>query len=201
MTIKNPAVPLVLIIATLLTSGCVGDARIHLAAADSMDLIRDAMTDALAEYHADLAALDAQRRDAAVDAFIARLRTDVADDQAADAEAEAFRRAVTRLDTDREVAWQRYAASLDTVALLGEIASDLRRLAADSMSLDDEAKRYFTDLVQKQKDRKLQATVAAATALGAGGLGVTGSLPAGASPWHRFSSGVLANPRPQPERN
>jgi len=46
---------------------------------------------------------------------------------------------------------------MDTVALLGEIAADLRRFAAVSMSLNDEAQRYFTDLVQQYKDRKVQA--------------------------------------------
>lgn len=164
--------------------GCVGDARVHLATADSMDLVRGAMAEALAEYHADLAALDAQRRDMAVAAFVARLRRDAADPQAADADAEAFRQAVTRLDMDREVAWQRYAASLDTVALLGEMASDLRRLAADSMSLNDEAKRYFSDLVQKQKDRKLQAAVSNAN----GGAAADTSSPLG----RRATTGIAA---------
>lgn len=137
--------------------GCASGARVQLATADSMDLIRGAMSEALAEYHADLATLDAQRRDAAVDALLDRLHD--APPEQVDAHADAFRAAMTRLDTDRETAWRRYAASQDTVALLGEIAAELRRFAAESQSFDDETRRYFSDLVQQHKDRKVRETV------------------------------------------
>jgi hypothetical protein len=176
---------IILVVAVLAgCGGCIGDARVHLATADSIDLIRGAMAESLAEYHADLTSLDAQRRDAVVEAFVVRMRADASEAQAADADAEAFRQAVTRIDTDREVAWRRYAASLDTLGVLGEIASDLRRLAAESMSLDDEASGYFTDLTQKQKDRKLQAAVSKVN----GGLASDDSSPRG----RRAATGIAA---------
>lgn len=143
--------PLLIWIASIM--GCGGDARVQLAAADSVDLLRAGIAQSLAEYHADLAALDDQRRQAATDALIDRLRNDETD---ADASADAFRQAMQRLDADREVAWQRYAASMDTVSLMGEIAADLRRVAAESMALNDEAQRYFTDLARQYKERRVQ---------------------------------------------
>lgn len=135
-------------------SGCGGDARVELAAADSMDAIRAGLAQSLTEYHADLAALDEQRRAAATDALIDRLRSSLNDEAGMDAHAESFRQAMARLEADREAAWKRYAVSLDTVTLLGDIAADLRRLAADSMTVNDEAKRYFTDVVQQRRDLK-----------------------------------------------
>ncbi len=129
-----------------------GDARVELAAADSMETLGASMAQTLAEYHADLARVDDERQRAAIQAFIDRVRADVADEAATDGHAEAFQQALASLDADRRTAWDRYAASSDNVATLREIAQDLRRLALNSMSLDDEVRRYFGQLMQRRKD-------------------------------------------------
>jgi len=41
---------------------------------------------------------------------------------------------------------------------LHEIAQDLRRLALNSMSLDDEVRRYFGEVMRRRKETKEQAT-------------------------------------------
>jgi len=138
--------------------GCGGDARVELAAADSMETLGTSMAQTLAEYHADLARVDDERQRAAIQAFIDRVRADVSDETATDAHAEAFQKALERLDTDRRADWERYTASSDNVATLREIAQDLRRLALNSMSLDDEVRRYFGDVMKRRKETKEQAT-------------------------------------------
>jgi hypothetical protein len=112
------------------------------------------MTQTLAEYHADLARFDEERQREAVRAFIERVRTDVADEEATDAHAEAFRQAMQRLDAERRAAWERYTASLENVATLQEIAQGLRRLALESMSLDDDVRRYFGEVMERRKETK-----------------------------------------------
>ena len=139
--------------------GCAGGARVELTAADSVEMLGASMTQTLAEYQADLARLDDERQRAAVQAFIERVRTDIADETATQFHAEAFRQAMQRLDADRRTAWERHAASLDNVATLHEIAAGLRRLALDSMSLDDDVRRYFGEVMDRRQEAKGQASV------------------------------------------
>ena len=138
--------------------GCGGDARVELAAADSMETLGASMAQTLAEYHADLARVDDERQRAAIQAFIDRVRADISDETATEAHADEFQRALESLDADRRVAWERYTASSDNVATLHEIAQGLRRLALNSMSLDDEVRRYFGDVMRHRKETKEQAT-------------------------------------------
>ena len=138
--------------------GCGGDARVELAAADSMETLGASMAQTLSEYHADLARVDDERQRAAIQAFIDRVRADVSDEAATDTHADAFQKALERLDTDRRAAWERYTASSDNVATLHEIAQDLRRLALNSMSLDDEVRRYFGDVMKRRKETKEQVS-------------------------------------------
>jgi hypothetical protein len=137
-------------------SGCAATAGLELAAADSMDLIRQTLAQSVTEYNNDLARLDAERRVAAIHAFIARIRTDAADEQKAQTHAEAFLAALELLERDRQVAWQRYTATIDNLAVLGETAADLRRLAVQSLSLEDETKRYFSELLEAQKRKNTE---------------------------------------------
>lgn len=147
------------LVLNVLTAGCAGNARVELTAADSVEMLGASMTQTLAEYHADLARFDEERQRAAVQAFIERVRMDVTDEAATDAHAEAFRQALQHLDADRQAGWERYTASLDNVATLHEIAEGLRRLALDSMSLDDDVRRYFGEVMDRRKEAKEQASV------------------------------------------
>jgi len=144
------------LVLSALAGGCAGDARVELAAADSVEMLGASMAQTLAEYQADLARFDGERQRAAVHAFIERVRMDVADEAAIDAHAEAFQEALRRLDADRKAAWERYSASLDNVATLREIAQGLRRLALESMSLDHDVRRYFGEVMERRQEAKKQ---------------------------------------------
>ena len=135
-----------------------GDARVELAAADSMETLGASIAQSLCEYHSDLARFDDDRQRTAVQAFIDRVRADIADETATEVHAEAFQKALEGLDADRRVAWERYTASLDNVATLREVAQGLRRLALNSMSLDDEVRRYFREAMQRRKETKEQTS-------------------------------------------
>ncbi len=137
-----------------LIGGCGGDARVELAAADSMETLGASMAETLSEYHADLARVDDERQRAAIQAFIDRVRADISDEAATDGHADAFQSALERLGADRRTAWERYTASSDNVATLRDIAQDLRRLALNSMSLDDEVRRYFGEVMRRRKETK-----------------------------------------------
>jgi hypothetical protein len=138
-------------------AGCGGgDARVELAAADALDAVSASVTQAVAEYHADLRQVDAERRRAAVQALIARLRADAEDEEKAQAHADAFESAVALLEADRQAAWERYAATLENLALLSGTSDGLRRLAVDSMSLEDETKRYFGELLENRRELREQ---------------------------------------------
>ncbi len=135
----------------LVVSGCGGDARVEMSAATAIDRIAAGMTVALDEYHRDVSDADARREDAVVDAFIERVRRDHEDARLAARHADAFREAVRRLRHDRDVEWTRYTAMSDDVVVLREIADGLRRLAVESTTLSDEARRYLGDLVARQQ--------------------------------------------------
>ncbi len=126
-----------------------GDAKVELAAADALDAIGGGLTTAVAEYHGDLSRHDDERQRAVVHALIERIRADAANDAAVETHAEAFHQAMAHLEQDRQAAWLRYSATADNLSTLHEIAGDLRRLAVESLSLNDETKRYFGDLIQR----------------------------------------------------
>ena len=133
--------------------GCVGDGRATLSAMDSVDVLGDALAGALGEYHDDLERLDDEREQAVIDAFVGRVRRDVAGGVSDEADAAAFRLALAQIRADRRVALERYLASRENLAAIREVTSGLRRLALESMSLQDETRRYFYDLIKRSEVR------------------------------------------------
>ena len=134
--------------------GCVGDGRTTLSAMDSVDVLGDALAGALGEYHDDLERLDDEREQAVIDAFVVRVRRDVAGGVSDEADAAAFRSALAQIRADRRVALERYLASRENLAAIREVTSGLRRLALESMSLQDETRRYFSDLIERSEVRE-----------------------------------------------
>lgn len=132
----------------ILQCGCVGDARVGLAAADSIDVLTASLGAVLAEYHADIERSDDSRERTAVMALVERLRVDMGDQAKTDAHTNDLLQALERVHADRRVAYKRYTASRDNVSALREVAEGLRRLAIESLSMKDEAERYFTDLLE-----------------------------------------------------
>ncbi len=129
-------------------AGCAGNARVDLAAADALDSLAAATRTALVEYHDELEAADSRRESAAIDAFIARIRRDNDDEQLCAAHAAAFKTALARVREDRHVELERYRAALDNADTAVEVADGLRRLAVQSLTLEDETRRYLLSLLE-----------------------------------------------------
>jgi len=154
---KQVTAKIMLICGTLIAHvGCGGDARVNLAAADSVEALAANLATALTEYHNDLERSDDARERAAVYAFVERLRADVADEAKTNAHTGDFVTAMERLLADRQVEWRRYTASIENVSTLREVAEGLRRLAMESLSLEDEARRYFNELIELRRLRNTQ---------------------------------------------
>ena len=134
--------------------GCLGDGRSTLSAMDSVDVLGVALAGALAEYRDDLERLDDERERSVIDAFVERVRQDVSGGVNDGADAAAFRLALAHLRADRRVALERYLAWRENLATLREVTSGLRRLALESMSFQDETRRYFSDLIERSEVRE-----------------------------------------------
>lgn len=131
-------------------AGCLAGARVELAAADSIGSLADGLATAVTEYHDEVETADDRREFALVSALVDRLRKDIADDQAVNAHRAQFIEAMKNVRQDRSVERQRYDAARDHVESLRETAAGLQRIAIESMSLQDELRRYLLDLVDQQ---------------------------------------------------
>lgn len=132
----------------MLAAGGSLDSRVDLAAASAMDELAGAVETVVKEYHGEIDRGDDAMEAAVVDAFVARVRRDVSDDALVDSHSEAFRSAMQRVRDDRAVEMNRYRAALDNVDLVREVARGLRRLATESMSFEDDARRYLFSLLE-----------------------------------------------------
>jgi len=132
------------------TAGCLAGARVELAAAESIGSLADGLETAVAEYHEEVETADDNRESALVSALVDRLKKDIADEQAVSAHRQQFVAAMSKVRHDRSVERQRYDAARDHIAALRETAAGLQRIAIESISLQDEVRRYLLDLVDPQ---------------------------------------------------
>lgn len=132
-------------------SGCGGDARVELSAADAISVAARQMETTLQEYHQEVVSYDDAREASAVGAFVARVRTDASDSAAVDAHAAAFTTALQRIRADRETEWARRSVAVDNVGVLHEVARGLQRIGIESLSLRDEVRRYITDWMSRRE--------------------------------------------------
>lgn len=123
--------------------GCAADARVDLSAADALTAVAGQVQQTIQEYHGEVVRFDDSRESATVAAFVARVKADAADEASLDAHAAQFAAALVKIRADRETEWARRAAAMENVGVLREMASGLRRLALQSLSLDDEVRRYL----------------------------------------------------------
>lgn len=143
--------------ALMCAAGCAAGARVQLSAAEALQTIMRSVQLATNEYHDEIRSADALRRRLAIDAFVQRIR-DNHDDQSATADHVArFNAALDRLQQDGETENTRYFATIQNIRTLREIGDGLKTLAVQSMTLDDELRRYLTDLLQ-QDDAQPSAT-------------------------------------------
>ncbi|UCG16162.1 MAG: hypothetical protein JSV19_12795 [Phycisphaerales bacterium] len=131
----------------LAAAGCGGDARVELSAATAIEQVAASVAVAMEEYHREVTAADDRREDAVVRALVERIRRDHQDEKATDAHVADFHQAMRHVRQDRDTEWRRYVATGDNLSVLTEITSGLRRLAVESMTLSDEARRYLRDVI------------------------------------------------------
>jgi len=132
-------------------AGCGGDARVDLTAADTLEATAVQLERGLGEYQADLSAADDAKESQIIAAFAARVKQDAADDAQVERHAQAFAAALAKIRQDRRVADQRFRAGQDNVAVLREVAKGLRKLAIETLTLQDEVRRYFHQLLEARR--------------------------------------------------
>lgn len=138
-------------------AGC-GDIQMELAAAEAMPQLADQIELALDEYHQLGEARYADREAAVLAAFIERVTRDrqappaTLEQHAAEAAA-----AMARIRADREIGMQRRRAAQENVQTLRDMATTIRGVAIDSMSLRDEARRYihgWIDVLERERRQR-----------------------------------------------
>lgn len=129
-------------------AGCGSSARVQLSAAQTLDTLTDSVRLAVDELHRDVITADRRRRADAIDAFVRRIQRDHADPAQTSTHVDAFHQALDRLRADTEIEFTRHLATVDNLRAIKEIAAGLRELGIQSMSLDDEVRRYITDVFQ-----------------------------------------------------
>jgi hypothetical protein len=135
-------------------AGCGGDARVELSAADALTAVAGEMRVAFDEYHGEVETHDDTRESAVTRAFVERVRRDSADEGKLDQHASEFEAAMTRLRADRRVEWQRRTAAETQIDTIVEVAKGLRRIGIESLSLQDEVRRYLTTWMENQATKR-----------------------------------------------
>lgn len=146
---------LVLVSVTIaaLAAGCVGDARVELAAAQSLEQLAAAMDQSVREYHDEIAVSDDEREAAIVSAYLTRVRADAANPESLASHERDLVAALEKLREDRDVEAMRFAASADNVALLRETATRLRHSAIKTAAMNKETRDYFASVADAISDR------------------------------------------------
>ena len=137
-------------------TGCVADARVDLAATQSLSLLAEQMALTLAEYHAETESGDDLREGQAIAAFVARVQKEFDDEASLNRSIDDFTEAFRLLRVDRRTEWLRYLDAMENVGLIREVAGGLRDLAIDSMSLEDETRRYVTGLMEAARQADVE---------------------------------------------
>lgn len=136
--------------------GCLGgDARVEIATANLIDVATDSFAGALAEYHQEILAADAKREQEVIQAFTTRLAQSEdgpLDPVVIENHKQDFARALTKLRADTETEWQRHMILTANLKTLQDAATTMRKLAVDSLSLEDETKRYLSDALVQLKE-------------------------------------------------
>jgi hypothetical protein len=131
--------------------GCGGDARVEFSAADALDALAGSMNQTIQEYHQEVTSFDDTRESEVVAAFVTRVRRDAADEKSVEGHVASFESALRRLREDRDTEWTRRSAATDNVNALREVACGLQKLAIQSLSLQDEMRRYLQSWVDAKK--------------------------------------------------
>lgn len=144
--------------AILAVGGCMGgDARVEMTAADAISAVASQLETTVREYHDEVSVGDDARESAVAGAFAARVVSANGDADQIKRDTDAFMASLQKIRKDREVEWDRRNAALDNVAALREMSKGLRKLAIDSLTLQDEVRRYLTSWVDTAQQAKAEA--------------------------------------------
>ena len=149
----NRKVLLFSVAAAIVLAGCGGDAKVDLAAADALILAASRMRTALDEYHAEIEQADDRRESDVVQAFVDRVRRDAQDTEKLDRHSDQFSAALSKIRDDRRVESRRRDAADTHVEAVQEVARGLRRIGIDSLTLQDEMRRYLKTWMEKGASR------------------------------------------------
>jgi len=86
-----------------------------------------------------------------VSAFVARVQAAPDDPVAIDSHVADFKAALRKIRTDRVTEFTRHGAALDNVDVLRELARGLQQLAIESLTLQDEMRRYLTGWIETRR--------------------------------------------------
>ncbi len=143
-------------IVTISTTGCLGgDARVEIAAANLLEVANDSLAAALTEYHNEILAADAQKEHNAIRAFTNRLTANPEtppDEKTVNLHTRHFTEALSKLRADTKTEWNRHITLMGNLRILQDAATTMRQLAIDSLSLEDETKRYLSDALVQLKE-------------------------------------------------
>ncbi|MBP7935863.1 MAG: hypothetical protein KA354_14555 [Phycisphaerae bacterium] len=135
----------------LVFSGCGGDARMEMSAADALSAAASQMETTLREYHDEVGRYDDARESQVVAAFVERVKVAATEPAAVESHTGDFRSALKAIRQDREAEHARLAAARDNVGVLREMAKGMQRLAIDSLSLQDEMRRYLAGWMEARR--------------------------------------------------
>lgn len=164
MRIHGVAIGLLTAVLAAGVSGCDASAGMELAASDLGDRIAENLSTAVDEYHAEVDAADDYKESAVASAFVARVLEHSGDAKALGDDQQKFLAAMQKVRRAREIEFERRAMTRESIGLIREMAGKLRKIATDSMSLSDEARRYVTgwiDQYQQVKQKKAAEQTAA----------------------------------------
>ena len=109
------------------------------------------MERAVQEYHQEVSSYDDTRETSVVAAFVNRVRKDSADEAAVDAHAADFTAALRKIRVDRDTEWSRRNAAMDNISVLREVSAGVQKLAVQSLTLQDELKRYLQGWIEARQ--------------------------------------------------
>lgn len=128
-----------------------------MSASDALMAAADQMALTIQEYHQEVSAYDDARESEVVSAFVGRVQADPDDAAAIDSHVTDFKAALRKIRTDRGTELTRRLAAMDNVEVLREVAGGLQRLAIESLTLQDEMRRYLQGWVETRQQARAAA--------------------------------------------
>jgi enamine deaminase RidA (YjgF/YER057c/UK114 family) len=137
-------------------SGCGGDAGLEMRTADVMHSGTAAARQALDEFQADLEAADDAKESMLILNFTQLVLQDIDDQPKVSQHIADFGAALAKLRRMREASRRRYQAAIESLDTMDEVATDLHKFAVDSLTMEDETRRYFTGWVEQIRTAREQ---------------------------------------------